>query len=418
MNKKDKNHENIDKDEREYRTQDIKDFMVKLKQIDNTVNEDLKKEDNKKENKTNKKETHINTTVNNNSSASKFYIGFNARLYFNVFLLVISMLALIYSVVMSFAITKKELIKYSIKSDIDYKIYLKPNDFYDEPYLGKDMVYVASLIDKVKIDYLYKFNVNKKSNIDFKYKVVGKLVIASQANNNIFFEKEYDLSKETTREMISNNSEVINETVSVDYGYYNTLANKFRSSYAVNTNSYLEVYLVVDEVSRKENTYLLKNQSKALVSIPLSQQEINVTLNNQNIDEDKQLVSDSKFIVKNSGYVFISVLLFLFAFLSVIEIIKKLLVLANKRNPYDIYINRILRGYDRIIVNIKTAPNFEKYNVIKVESFEELIDVRDNYKAPINYYVITEHIKSEFFVINNEDLYLYVVKAIDLDKGN
>ena len=37
-------------------------------------------------------------------------------------------------------------------SKIDYKVYLLKNDFYEKEYLDKDMLYVASLIDKVKIN--------------------------------------------------------------------------------------------------------------------------------------------------------------------------------------------------------------------------------------------------------------------------
>ena len=58
----------------------------------------------------------------------------------------------------------------------------------------------------------------------------------------------------------------------------------------------------------------------------------------------------------------------------------------------------------------------DDYNVIKVDNFQELVDVRDNTKEPINYCVITEHQKCEFFVINDNNLYFYIVKAVDFDE--
>ena len=35
-------------------------------------------------------------------------------------------------------------VSYSEKSNIDYVVYLKKNNFYEDDYLGKDMLYVAS----------------------------------------------------------------------------------------------------------------------------------------------------------------------------------------------------------------------------------------------------------------------------------
>ena len=172
---------------------------------------------------------------------------------------------------------------------------------------------------------------------------------------------------------------------------------------------------VLNEKNKEGNSYDLNNKSKAILTIPLSQQEINITLSNQNVDEDKQLVSGSKLIVKDTNYLAVCIVLMIFMVLLITQIIKKILVFTNNKSKYDVYIEKILRGYDRIIVNVTTVPNFEKYNIIKVESFQEIIDVRDNFKCPINYYVITPHQKCEFFVINNDDLYIYVVKAVDLN---
>ena len=52
----------------------------------------------------------------------------------------------------SFDLSKDDYINYTEKSNIDYKVYLKENDFYEDEYLPKDMIYVASLIDNIKID--------------------------------------------------------------------------------------------------------------------------------------------------------------------------------------------------------------------------------------------------------------------------
>ena len=47
-------------------------------------------------------------------------------------------------------------------------------------------------------------------------------------------------------------------------------------------------------------------------------------------------------------------------------------------SKYDKYINKLLREYDRLIVDTSTKPNVNDYNVLNIKSFSELVDVRDN----------------------------------------
>lgn len=352
----------------------------------------------------------------NEPTKKKLYFSFNMRVLTNIIIMAILVCALVYTSIMSFSITKRQYINYSENSDIDYKIHLKDNNFYDEEYLGKGMAYVASLIDKIHINYKYNYNVDKKSNLYIKYAVKAKLVIASQSNSNVFFEKEYDISKETIEDVIDKYGYSINkDDVVIDYNYYNKLANDFKSHYAVNTSNRLEVTLYVTEKSKPNNIYDLSNTNKVTLVIPLSEQEVNISFDNKNINVEKQLISNPAFIIKDTKLAIASGVLAVLLFISIISLMKKLSLTSNETSKYDKYVNRLLRGYDRLIINIKNKPNSEEYNIIKVERFEELIDVRDNTSQPINYFVVTPHQKCEFFVINKNNLYTYVVKASDFD---
>ena len=359
------------------------------------------------------------TVIKDETKKSKksVYFSFNLRLFVNIVVLIALLVALGYCGVRSFFTPTDEIVKYNVNSDIKYKVYLKPNDFYDEPYLEEGMVYVSSLIKKININYKYNFMVDKNSDIDFSYKVVAKLVIASQSNSNVFFTKEYDLTEEKNEEIVDKISHTINESIDLDYVYYNNLANRFRSKYAVNTNSYLDVYLVVNEKSKENNTYDLNKESKVILTIPLSMQELNITLDNKNINETKELVVHHTGIARNTLTFVIMVILIVAIGIVGYALVKKVLLLTNNTNKYDNYVNRLLRGFDRIIVTVKTMPNFENNEIVKVVDFQELVDVRDNLKVPINYFVITEHQKCEFYVYgSNNQVYLYILKAIDLEE--
>ena len=343
----------------------------------------------------------------------KLYLSYATRMMFHIFFLVVFIVSFLLFLFLGFSITKTEIIKYREKSNINYQVYLKENDFYDIPYLEKGMAYVASLIDNVNIHYHYEFTIAKNLNFDVAYKVMGKLVIQSQNNANAFYEKTYDLTEEM-RENIKNQKQYsIDKNIVIDYAYYNNLANKFKSNYAVNTSSYLEVYL---EVAESANEYSLNNKSKTILIIPLSEQEINIRLENKDINEEQQILFPAKLKVRSYPFLLLSLLPFVLILITMKNLWELISFSIKRNSKYDRYVNRILRGYDRIIINVKTAPRLKNYNIIEVENFEELIDVRDNIKQPIRYLVITNHQKCEFFIIHNKDLYLYVVKSVDLEK--
>ena len=345
----------------------------------------------------------------------KPYFGYVQRIVLNVLLIIIMAGALVYSGFKTFYITDNETISYHENSKINYQVHLKENDFYDTPYLNKGMAYIASLIDKINIDFNYMFYSNKTNSIDIYHKAVAKLVIASQNNDKVFYENEYELAGKEVENIVDKYEYDLNESVVIDYDYYNNLANEFKNKYAVATNSYLEVYLQVDEV-RNNKSHNLINESKTILTIPLSHREINIGLKESTVDTKNHVTSKAKLAIENDMFIYCDLVLLILLLVLIIRLIKKVHLLIHNKSKYDLYVNKLLRSYDRIIVNVKTAPNLNNYNVIKVDSFQELIDVRDNIKEPIQYFIVTEHQKCEFFCVNHNDLYIYVVKAVDIEK--
>ena len=104
----------------------------------------------------------------------------------------------------------KDSINYNEKSNIDYKVYLKDNDFYDEEFLGKDQAYVASLIDNIEVDFKYKLNMETED-IEFKYSyyVTAKLEIIDKTSNEALFNPVYPIKEEETFSQNSNNDLII-----------------------------------------------------------------------------------------------------------------------------------------------------------------------------------------------------------------
>lgn len=373
------------------------------------------KQNEEKENQTKKivKEEKNRTSVN-----EKTYVSyFNRVLIYALSLLLCFILATIF---MSNAVTTKkdQFITYKETSNLDYKVNLKKNDFYEQKYLGKDMIYVASLIDTIDIDFNYIFDIEKKSDINFDYDITGKLVISDTNGQNTFYEKEYDLSKTKKESINSKKSHKINEKISIDYDKYNNLANKFRTNYGIDTTSNLIVSLNVHKKGSDKNEYKLDNKSAVSVTIPLSEKAINIKIDHNDINNSSQLFTSSSVTIDNYAYLLISIVFIILLPVFMFPLVGLLLSMETNKSPYDKYINKILNEYDRLIVETTTAPDIENKNIIRIDSFNELLDVRDNLSLPIKYYIITKHQKCNFYINHNDELYLLTIKAVDIEKNS
>ena len=353
----------------------------------------------------------------NNKLNKKKNFGYYAKIISFLLIIVILIIGLSNFLSMSFAITKKDTIKYSEKGTVDYKVYLKDNTFYETNYLEKGMAYVASLVDKISIDYHYLFNISRKEDLNFNYKIIGKLVIKSQNDETPFYEKEYDLTDSIERDVEKTKKYAIDENIIIDYNYYNDLSSKFRANYAINTISYLEVYLEVYAKTNKSLGYKVDHKSKSIVTIPLSKQEVNVTVDNKEANSQKEINIESRLILKNKYFLLESFILFVFLCFTLFELYKTLQGHNKRNNTYDKYISKILRAYDRIIVEVKELPDLEKYDIIEVKNFDELLDLSDNLKKPISY-LEEKDICSKFFVIDGNVFYICVIRESELDGSN
>lgn len=347
-------------------------------------------------------------------SKIKVYFSYRTRI---VFFIVILIVFFALSILLARkTLTKEDInpISYTERETIDYKVYLKENDFYTEKYLGKDKAYIASLIDYIDLDLKYLFNIERLTTMNIDYKVMGELVIENSNGSNRYYEKEYTLVDTKNKKLKGTNELEISETIKIDYDYYNELANKFRSSYGVETNSYLKIYVALDKETDSKLNYSIKDKSNVdNVIIPLSQRAIEIKINSSSNTSTKYVIP--KPIIKvNTPYLLGEIGAFFIAACALIRVIRYAAMLIKRINKYDKFVNKILKDYDRLIIEIKTNINLSDYNVIEVNRFTELLDVRDNIKMPINYYNITEHEKGIFYIKNNDDVYLFTLKNVDL----
>lgn len=352
-------------------------------------------------------------------SKTKFkdtYIGYNARLIIFTLLFFVLFAASAFLVINSLTVSDEKIISYRENGSLDYKVYLKQNNFYETPYLGRDMNYVASLIKSINIDFSYQFMISENVNLDYDYTVVADLKITDSSESSIFYEKEFILSDKKTQSVSNRNQYTLTKSVSIDYDYYNSIANSFKSTYGIDGVSYLTVYLKLNKnITETNGNSVLNNGNNMSVKIPLSQKSINIKLDDNGINNSNNIVTEKEISYNtNIGLVFAAIL-FIGAVASLLRLLELLALLFTKKSKYDKQVEKILKEYDRLIVETPTCPDLNDKTIIKIGKIEELLDARDNLKLPIMYHNLVNHQKCYFYIKDNDNIYLMTLKASDIE---
>ena len=158
-----------------------------------------------------------------------------------------------------------------------------------------------------------------------------------------------------------------------------------------------------------------KAKAVGTVTIPLSNQTFSIKKEPILKNNQTKIVEENSWNIVNYIFVLLGVIFVLIVFAILIRIARLLYKISGKTSKYQTQLNHILREFDRIIVVSKDKYRFEEEKiVIKVDSFEELLDARDTLQKPI-VYVKVNNIKSEFYVEDDHRVYQYTMKEADFE---
>lgn len=342
------------------------------------------------------------------------YISYNKRILKK--LLIIMLVTILTAVLFSFSLQVKnsESLHFQEKGNASYNVLLKNNDFYESQTQNENMSYVSSLIDKINIKYNYNFLIRKKVDFEIEYDVIGKLVIEDSENKSKYYEKEYTIAQKEINKKSNVDHFTVNKDVQIDYDYYNDIANTFRSKYGISAESYLEV---IFKSKRKIDNHTVTNDANISLKIPLSKRAINIKIDTNKFNDTRtEKINNKEIKIKNIFLFIVSII----GLLTDLFLITLLIIYINKtsvkKTKYEKTLAKILKEYDRFICNIKRIPNLEELTKVEVKSFQELLDVRDNVNKAIMYYEIVKRRKCMFYIIDNNEMYIYTMKEADFEE--
>lgn len=310
-------------------------------------------------------------------------------------------------------------ISYDESGAVDYKVYLFENDFFEEEYLGKDQAYVATLIDDVKADFQYTLDMDA-DNVEYKYsyRVDTVLEIIDKKSGIALFSPSYVSVPEKALAQNSSNMLTINEAVSIDYDYYNGIAKSFIDEYSLgDVESRLTVTMRVDVLSISDNfAESTKNQYSQALNIPLTSKTLDIKINSSVPSSENKILACDRVAAKNlfkigtissAGLDALLILVFIFFIYAT----------RNRDINYTIKVQKLVSAYKSFIQKINNEFNTAGYQELAVDSFGEMLEIRDTISSPILMSENEDKTCTKFIIpTNTKLLYAFEIKVDGYDE--
>ena len=323
-----------------------------------------------------------------------------------------------------FSLNKSTFISYTEKSEIEYMVFLKENDIFTSDYLEQDQMYVASLINSVWMKFEYELKMAQAAQYNYTYSADAKIVIKDRSSQKLFYEGKLtpnsDMLLSEQTKTLEEPSEILSvaQSFSLDYSQYNNRAKEIVQTLSLRDavcTLEVEMNIYVNGSSEnlaqdKENTY------KFALSMPLNADAVSFERTASVPEGSNKLLT----INKGSARVVMLVLAIVFGTLTALFAAAYVAFIILTRNTdinYNRRVNKIVSNYRSFIQKITSPFDREGYQLLMMDSFMDLLEIRDTIQSPILMSENEDQTCTTFMIpTNTKLLYVFEVKVEDYDE--
>lgn len=380
-----------------FQKKEIKDDTNKFLIVDSEIDINNSKDETKKHDIS----FDSDKSVKNKKEIFKNHIGYTSRIILNSIIPIITLILSILFINLALNSNVKEISTIIENSNATYSVCLNDNGFYDSKCIGEDQEYLSLITKYINAELSYTSVYSEKSNRTFSYNIKSNInIIRNDETKKTLYKKEFTLLKDKKYKS-DKNVVSIYENINIPYAEYNKMVNDYLTEFSVDSIANLDVSLYIDD--KKVST----------LNIPLSTQSFNIS---KDIIKNKTTTETKKHNIRSLTiiYILLSIVSIIIFVISTLRLILQLIKYNTKKDSYSYELNKILKEYDKVIVEMKDCDvNTKGKTIYKVGSFLELIDARDTIEKPI-LFVRINNIKSIFYVIDNDIVYKYTMKDNNL----
>ena len=328
-------------------------------------------------------------------------------------------LILLGSFITYYRVNKTYYIDYTERGNVEHKVKLKENEFYDSEWADGDQAYIATLIDSVVADFDYELTMATEGvDYEYAYRIEAQLNVIDNDSDVAIFDPVYSLKDEQRATQSSSNKLEINEQIVIDYARYNDIADRFVKTYDLNdTTSYLSVRMHIDVVGYSDQFQEdSENEYVVALNIPLTSKTVNIEMTSTVPDGESKVLACYNGVNRNI-FLIASIVSGSIDGLLIIVLIAFVFLTRNEDINYAIKVRKLVSSYRSYIQQISNGFDTNGYQILMVKTFTEMLGIRDTIQSPILMSENADQTCTQFIIpTNTKILYLYEVKVEDYDR--
>lgn len=301
---------------------------------------------------------------------------------------------------------------YNTDKNLTYKVKLYDNSFTDTTEMEENKIYISDLVKNINTNFAYTYSGTDKINLTYSYDIKAKLTGENQSNqttgtNEVVWEKDYTIL-DTVNKTTSRNGFAINENIDIDYPKYKNEVLNFRKKFGMSLSTKLQVVMTV-QIDGKYQDEKINKTDKIVMNIPVGNQSFSITQDYKKHDVKEIREQVKNIEIENKSYTiicliitFTSIILFIISFKAIFNV--------KPKSEYTKKLEKILKNYDQIIVEVENPVREKNCNIALVKSFEEMLDLEEELRIPIIFYENIYNHTAVFTISHNNILYKYVLR--------
>lgn len=303
-------------------------------------------------------------------------------------------------------------VEYEDNSNVYFKVnYLDSK--YNNIYTDK---YVSNMVDTLDINYNYSNILSEYVSGYYRYNVEGYLVAYEDDITSSLWERKYQLVEERTVLLDENNVNNINidESFNLDFRKYRDEITEFVDDSGIDVFGYMHIRINILEFFNFDGMINEYADNKVItMNIPLTDEIFKVTVNN--LEDRDSYYEFSSNRAMNIVFLLVGAFCFAMSITSIVMIIRQFKIIYSKESKYKRKLRNILSKYDECIVRVNRFYVNKKYNMIYVDSFDELMDVYYKKCKMISFKEVKRDSESIFVIIDDDDAWIYRLEASNLE---
>ena len=306
---------------------------------------------------------------------------------------------------------------YEEKGSALYHAYLNENEYYEEDRLNGSHAYISSLIHHMDVAFRYESRMEAEDvTYQYQYRVDTQLVIEDTKTKSAIYNPTETILGPTNK-IYKGQKLVLAPTVEIDYVAYNQKAKDFIAKYKLTgITSYLNVTMYVDVIGMSELFASdSEEQCNIQVKIPLTQNVLKPEVISSVSAGPQKVLSNP-----NRGKTLFKVLAIIAGILDAGAIGCAVYYTLKTRDVHIDYsrkVQKLVNNYKSFIQKINTPFDSTGYQVLEVDNFNAMLEIRDTLQLPILMHENEDRTRTVFMIpVDSRLLYTFDVKVDNYDE--